>query len=145
MKIFKYIIVILMPVLAGCSKGPKPIDYGKEECVFCKMTIIDKHFGCQVLNTKTKAFNFDDLSCMIGYLLTGAIGDKEIAAIYVPDYSGKNQLMPAEGMFYVSGEMLHSPMSGNTAAFSNKDSALVYVEKLQGKLFQWQEIWKKND
>ncbi len=144
MRTANLIICVLAVGLASCVSGPKPIGFGKEECVFCKMTIMDKQFGCQVVNTKGKHFNFDDLSCLIGYLDTDIIPAGEIGAIYVPDYTGNHPLLPAEGLFYVESEALHSPMAGNMAAFSGKDSAQRYAASLQGKMVTWQSIIKQK-
>jgi copper chaperone NosL len=129
----------------SCSKGPKPIVYGKDECAFCKMTVMDKRFGCQIVNSKGKHFNFDDLSCLAGYLETGVIAGDQIGGTYIPDYTGSDALLPAENMFYVSSEQLHSPMAGNIAAFSSKDSAIKYSQSLAGELVTWEQIVKDND
>jgi copper chaperone NosL len=145
MKIEMKLLFLLIPIWLSCSKGPKAIDYGRDECTFCKMTIMDKRFGCQIVNTKGKHFNFDDLSCMIGYLETGVIARPDIGVMYVPDYLAENNLLPAEGLFYVASEKLHSPMAGNVAAFSIADSAAKYAESLPGQLTTWDKIIKSNE
>lgn len=145
MQTLRLLVLMIMTGLYACSSGPKPIGYGKEECVFCKMTIMDKQFGCQIVNTKGKHYNFDDLSCLLGYLQTDIIQEKDIGAIYVPDYCGSHELFPAKGMFYVGSEMLRSPMAGNVAAFTNKDSAMHYNGLLQGKMQNWENIRKTNE
>jgi parallel beta-helix repeat protein len=137
--IFWFLIIGLFG-LTGCSTGPQPIEYGKAECSFCKMTIMDKQFGCQVVNTKGKPFNFDDISCLLSSL--GTTRPEEIGAIYVPDYSGTN-LLPAADMHYVKSEELHSPMAGNTAAFSLEDSAQHYAGKLNGSMVAWKNLISK--
>lgn len=141
----RLILLCMVTGLFACSPGPKPIDYGKEECLFCKMTIMDKQYGCQVVNTKGKHFDFDDLTCLTRYLQTGIIHEKDIEAIYVPDYCGSHALFPAEKMFYVSSDLLRSPMAGNVAAFASKDSAMKYNGMLQGREVSWQTIRKAND
>ena len=140
MKNFHLILIIIATVLSGCSKGPKPIAYGEAECTFCKMTIRDKRFGSQIVNTKGKPFSFDDLSCMVGYLKTEIISQKDMEGMYVPDYLGTNTLLPAESMHFVASETLRSPMGGNIAGFSVADSAKAYAEKLNGKLVTWNDI-----
>lgn len=129
-------------LLTSCSKGPRPIAYGKEECTFCKMTIMDKRFGCQIMNTKGKAYSFDDLSCLVGYLQTDIIQQKDIAGIYVPDYLGDNSLHLANGLQFVASEGFRSPMAGNIAAFTNADSASEYAQKMSGKKVAWNQILK---
>jgi copper chaperone NosL len=128
--------------MTSCSKGPKPIAYGKEECTFCKMTIMDKRFGCQIMNTKGKAYSFDDLSCLVGYMQTDIIKQEDIAGIYVPDYLGDNSLHLASGLQFVASEAFRSPMAGNIAAFANADSAAEYARKMNGKKVVWNQIMK---
>lgn len=135
-KVFWILIVGLFGI-TGCSTGPQPIEYGKAECSFCKMTIMDKRFGCQVVNTKGKPYHFDDLSCLTGYLDADILTPSDIAGIYVPDYLGKNELLKAEKLFFVASEKFRSPMAGNVAAFANKDSANSYATKMNGILVDW--------
>jgi copper chaperone NosL len=138
-KIFWTLIIGLFG-LSGCSSDPQPIEYGKAECSFCKMIIMDKRFGCQVVNTKGKPFHFDDLSCLTGYLDTDIISKTDIAGIYVPDYLGNNELTEAEKLSYVASELFRSPMAGNVAAFTNKDSAKSYASKMNGTIADWERI-----
>lgn len=145
MMTIRLILLLMMAGLFGCSAGPKSIDYGKEECAFCKMTIMDKQFGCQVVNTKGKHFNFDDLSCLAGFLVTDIISPEDIGGIYVPDYTGSHELIEGARMYFVESERLHSPMAGNIAAFSIKDSAQHYAASLNGKLAILENIIKKNE
>jgi copper chaperone NosL len=140
-----FVLLIMIMGLFACSSGPKPMEYGKEECAFCKMTIMEKQFGCQVVNKKGKHFNFDDLSCLVGYLDTDIIASADIGAVYVPDYTAANELLPAAGMYFVASDNLHSPMAGNVAAFSSKDSALKYEASLPGKLVNMESILKVNE
>ena len=53
-------ISMALLLLNGCSKGPKPIDYGNDGCHFCKMTIVDKIHGSELITEKGKVFKFDD-------------------------------------------------------------------------------------
>lgn len=126
--------------LLSCSNGPSPIAYRQDECVFCKMTVMDARFGCQIKNNKGKAYIFDDLSCLIGYLKADIIDSSQIKGVYVPDYLTDGLLIPAETAFYVASEQLRSPMAGNIAAFSSSDSAKAYATKWGGELATWQTI-----
>lgn len=135
-----FAILLLLPVFWSCSSGPQPIAYGKDECAFCKMTIMEAEFGCQIVNTKGKHFNFDDISCMTGYLETGVIAAADIAERYVPDYAAGHRLLPAASLFYVKSERLHSPMGGNVAGFMHKDSAVAVASKLGGQLVSWTQL-----
>lgn len=98
MNVIKYtshLLVCLLLVLGmqACSaNGPKPIKYGKDQCVYCKMTISDARFGTQLLTKKGRAYNFDDVSCMIAFSKEGQVGPEDIAHLYVPDYHTKKTI-----------------------------------------------------
>jgi copper chaperone NosL len=138
----KQIIILIIGLfgLAGCQSGPQPIEYGKAECAFCKMNIVDKRFGCQVINKHGKSYVFDDVSCLTSYLHAEIIEKNDVKSIYIPDYLGNNALTEAEKLFYVAAEQFKSPMAGNVAGFSNKDSADAYAFKFRGTLTTWKEI-----
>ena len=48
----------------------------------------------------------------------------------------------AENSFFIKGETINSPMGGNIAAFSNKDSANKYAEKFEANIINWIELGK---
>lgn len=134
------IICCIILLLLACQRGPKPIAYRVDECVFCKMKIMDPRFGCQIVSTKGKHYNFDDVSCLVAYQNTGFIKKEDVAAIYVPDYGGSHILHPAVPMLFVHSEDVRSPMAGNVAAFSIKDSAMRAARRLNGKILNWEEV-----
>lgn len=141
MRSLRYCFFVAMALcLTACNKGPKPIVYGKEECAFCKMTIMDKRFGCQVMNTKGKAWSFDDLVCLAGFQKSGIVPLAEVGGTYVADFLGDNALHKVEEMHFVSSEAFRSPMAGNVAAFYNADSAKIYLGKFNGKDISWKEM-----
>ncbi len=140
MKNFKIALLGMALSFIACNTGPREIAYGSQDCTFCKMTIMDKRFGCQIMNTKGKAYSFDDLSCLVGYLQTDIIQQKDISAIYIPDYLGENKLHKAGELQFVASEQFRSPMSGNIAAFVSADSANEYAGKMNGKKVAWSEI-----
>jgi hypothetical protein len=57
--------VLLLP---GCDSGPQPINFGKDSCAECNMTIVDKRFGAEFVTGKGKVFKFDDVNCMVEFI-----------------------------------------------------------------------------
>jgi len=51
-------------LLLSCSTGSQPINYGKDNCDFCKMTIMDQKFGTEIVTKKGKIYKFDSDECM---------------------------------------------------------------------------------
>ena len=124
------------------NNGPKPIAFGKDQCSYCKMTISDARFATQLITKKGRVYNFDDVSCMIAFVKEGSVKKEEVAAFYAPDYNHKNELLPAESLYFLKSGDLKSPMGGNLAASPNKAD----LDKMQlgdkSKILRWEELWK---
>ena len=63
--------ILLIINLDSCSTEPEQLQYGTDACHFCKMTLMDKKFGAELVTTKGKVYKFDDLSCFINYYNSG--------------------------------------------------------------------------
>lgn len=124
------------------SDGPKPINYGKDQCAHCKMTVSDARFGCQLVTTKGRAYHFDDVQCMVAYVKEGPIANEDVATYYLPDYANGNKLLPAENLFLLRSESLRSPMRGDIAAFASKEDLEEIREIHGGEQLTWTAIWR---
>ena len=62
-KIFLFLSLAFLMI--ACAPKAEPIDYGKEECAFCKMTIVSPQFASEVVTQKSKAFKYDAIECML--------------------------------------------------------------------------------
>lgn len=112
--------------LTGCSSGAAEIPYGQAACTDCKMTILDKKFGAELVTKKGKVFFFDDLKCLLNYEKNNA-AITEKSTVYLSDFTGESQLVLASQAFLAKGEAIHGPMGGQVAAFlhaSDRDAFL---------------------
>lgn len=144
---FKGLILLfsLMVTLgfAACGNdGPQAIRYGQEQCVYCKMTISDARFGTQIVTNKGRAFNFDDVQCMIAFMKAGDVDQADIKEIYLPDYSNDNKLYPAKEMFLLRSEALKSPMRGDVAAFITEADVEEARKIYGGEVLKWDDLLK---
>ncbi len=120
-------------------KGPEPIILNKDECSNCKMPVSDKRYGCELITEKGRVYKFDDLSCLINYQKTNR--DKTInAQVFVSDFLAPNELTHLKELTFIRGEDMGSPMGGNIAAFSNKDSASFYLTKWKAESTTWDSL-----
>jgi copper chaperone NosL len=126
--------------LQGCRSGPEPISYGSDVCSFCKMGFSDRRFGGEVCTTKGRVFKFDDLQCLLSSLEAGVPARTDIAAIYLVGFSGGGWVKPEDAIFLRS-PALHSPMSGDIAAFTDQHAAAEGLKKFQGKLCAWNDLY----
>lgn len=138
---YKLGVFLIASVFLSCNTSVEPISYGKDNCHFCKMTISDKHYGAEVITKKGKVYKFDEIRCLVSYLKENEkIGVN--AELYITDFTGKNELYKKESLSFVKSEKLNSPMGGNIASFSSKDSMNLYKKKLGGTVILLNEIFQ---
>jgi copper chaperone NosL len=135
--------LILSLFMSACSAKTEPFNYGKDNCHFCKMGIIDPKFGGEVVTKKSKVYKFDDIICMARFLQSGTLKEGEIAQKVIINFEKENNFLDVnKAIFWVSPE-LRSPMGSNTAAFSSKQAAEKASTGKEGQLMTWEEIYKK--
>ncbi len=139
----RILLILFMPLvalLASCSKGYKPIDYGSDGCVHCKMTIIDARYGAELVTDKGKVYKFDDILCLKQYLSANSVDEGQIQ-VFVEKYTEQqNDVIDARQATYVQHEYFASPMNGNYAAFVNLETAKPYADSLQVSMLDWSNI-----
>lgn len=140
--LFSALVMTISVQACGNSDGPKPINYGKDQCVHCKMTISDPRFGCQLITKKGRVYNFDDALCIVDYVKAGQLSREDVANYYLPDYSNNNNLLPVENVYLLKSERLRSPMRGDVAAFANEADLKKAHEALGGEIITWEDLWK---
>ena len=115
----------------SCQSGPVPIKYGQDTCDFCRMTISDNRFGCEWMNTKGKAFRFDDFHCLAAWIRKEQV-QTEIGKIYLTDFVKPGTLHEAAGLKLLRSDALKGPMGGNIAAFTSREDLTRFKEKFPG-------------
>jgi copper chaperone NosL len=108
--------------LAACSEPkPTPIDYGRDACVRCRMSISDSKYGAEAVSTKGKTYKFDSPECMLGWYAAGVVTATEIHSLWVTDFIRPGELIDAKTAVYLESDMLRSPMGMNYAAFRSDE------------------------
>jgi copper chaperone NosL len=135
--------IALLLLFTACTAKPEPIKYGKDDCYFCKMGIIDPKYGGEIITKKSKMYKFDDVICMIRFLQSGQLKENEISEKVVINFEKQNDFIDvAKTIFWVSPE-LRSPMGSNAAAFISKQNAEKAKNGKEGLLFTWNEMYLK--
>ncbi len=131
--------VFLMAVLlSSCSGGFEPINYGKDACAHCKMTIVDNRYAAELVTPKGKPFKFDDISCMKRYISEQKIDAK--SQFFTSNFSKPGEPISAENAIYLKHDVFQSPMNGNFAAFSSKAEANDLMDSLGITELNWESI-----
>lgn len=135
-------MTVSMTTLTGCSTEPEAIRFGKDNCHFCKMTISDQRFGAELVTTKGKIYKFDDAHCILSFMHSDAIKEKEIADVYFTDFAGKHTLIKASEAMLLQSELFESPMKGNLAAFTVEDSMKKAADQYTAARISWDQLKK---
>jgi copper chaperone NosL len=106
------------------------------------MTLSDNRYGAEVVTKKGKVLKFDDSHCILTYL-SNNLQQKDIAKVFFTDFDGDHHLIDAGKAFFVKSEELQSPMGGNVAAFSTKQSAQKAAQQFHGTMVTWNDLVSK--
>ena len=132
--------LVLWMALQACSVGPEPLRYGEDACHTCRMTLMDKKFGAEVVSVKGKVFKFDDMNCMVNFLNSGTLAERDVAYRLVVDYTVPEKLISAENAFFLKSEEIRSPMASKVAAFEQKTDMDRYKRAWEGIYLTWGEL-----
>ena len=139
LKLFIGTVVLLIAI--SCKVAPEAIEYGKDQCSFCKMNIVDQTHSAQFVTAKGKQFKFDAIECMVNYFNENS--EEEIAISLVADYANPGEMTEAETAMYLISEGIKSPMGANLSAFSVKIKAEEFQQKHSGEIFTWDLLKQK--
>lgn len=120
------------------AKGPEPIQFHKDNCGHCKMTIADPKFSAEVITAKGRVYKFDDLNCMVNFCRENQITEEALQ--YFADYETPYTLTLVHQLHFVADPNLKSPMAGNIAGYSKKESADLAASKASAQSTSWEEI-----
>jgi copper chaperone NosL len=131
---------LLAILFLSCSSDPEPLRYGKDACYACKMTLMDKKFGAELVTAKGKIFKFDDANCMVNFINSDYLTDETIVHKLIIDYSQPGKLISAEKAFYLKTDQIRSPMASQVAAFEKEEVMLTHKTKLNAISLGWKEV-----
>lgn len=135
------ISVFLVAILfLSCATDPEPLKYGKDACHTCKMTLMDKKFGAELVTAKGKVYKFDDVNCMVNFINSDYLADQTLIHKLVVDYSQPEKLIPAEEAFYLKSDQIRTPMASHIAAFETEKLMLKHKTKLKAIYLGWGEL-----
>ncbi|MBN8575529.1 MAG: nitrous oxide reductase accessory protein NosL [Cytophagales bacterium] len=133
-------IGIVSLISLGCTVQPEPLVFGKDMCYTCKMTLVDRKFGAELVTKKGKVYKFDDLNCMLNFYNSGYVETEEFKFIQVVDFSKPEKLIEAQHAWYLKSANLRTPMASEVAAFENEQVIQPLKKEWNGVLMSWGEI-----
>ncbi len=124
----------------SCSTKPEPLNFGTDVCHFCKMTLMDKKFGAELVTKKGKVYKFDDMNCFLNFYNSGHESTDNFEHTLVVDFSDAGKLIDATHAFYIKSSKIRSPMDGQVAAFETKASMDKFKKDWNGIYLAWGEV-----
>ncbi|MFB9272417.1 MULTISPECIES: nitrous oxide reductase accessory protein NosL [Flavobacteriaceae] len=139
LKPFTGIFILLLTI--SCKVEPQPIEYGKDQCSFCKMNVVDKTHAAQYVTSKGKQFKFDAIECMVNDLIEK--NEDNIAILLVANYGNPGEMIDATTAAFLISKEIKSPMGANLSAFSSKNKAEELQQKHGGAIYTWETLKQK--
>lgn len=136
-----FVLLSVIALVQSCSTDPVPIEYGKDQCVFCDMNIVDKAHSAQHVSDKGKQYKYDAVECLIRYVVRNDVQD--IEHILVANYANPGEMIDANNALYIISENIKSPMGANLSAVGSESSAEQIIKENGGEIFTWPAI--KNE
>ena len=130
--------IILLLLTISCKIEPQAIEYGKDQCSFCVMNIVDKTHSAQYVTKKGKQFKFDAIECLVADLAENS--EEDLAFILVANYEKPGEMINAKTASYLISTAIKSPMGANLSAVSTIEKAEELKEKHTGEIFTWESL-----
>ena len=134
------IVLLSLLIIPSCGSEPEPIDYGHDECEFCRMLITDDKYGAELVTDKGKLYKFDSMECMVGFsLVKNTLGDTN-NKLLITDFKSPGNFIDARNSFYVKNDQFRSPMGLNVTAFSSMQASEKFMSDNGGEYFSWLDV-----
>lgn len=128
-------------LLSGCAPQPQPIDFGNDQCHYCKMTIADHRYGAEVVTKKGKVTKYDAVECMVSSIFKDKFVDtSEVHSFLVIDFSEPGKLVDAKQSLYLQSSDLPSPMGMFLTAVADRKKMGELSALHKGEVLKWDEI-----
>ena len=134
-------ILILLIALFGCSKETKPINYGKDDCAFCKMLVMDNRYGSEIITDKGKILIFDSIECLANYIAEKKEPRSAYHSYWVSSYAEPGKLINAEKAIYLKNDALKSPMGLNVLAVESDAQLSPITKEFGGEKINFEKIF----
>ena len=132
---------VLFLTLISCSNQPEPISYGEDECEFCKMMIMDKRYGAELVTDKGKIYKFDSIECLVGHIDNKNLDKSDYSSVWVGNYSNPGNLVDAQKAIYLKNDEIRSPMGLNVLAVENQDQYNSIFSQNGGMQLDWNNLF----
>ncbi|HRH39513.1 MAG TPA: nitrous oxide reductase accessory protein NosL, partial [Flavobacteriales bacterium] len=130
--------LVALVSMSSCTNTTRPtIEYGKVECSFCRMNVMDREFASAIVTHQGRTYAFDSPECMVDHVAKGNIAEAQVKGWWVCDHVHPGRLIDATRAFYLHSDAMRSPMNGNTAAFASSADRQAAIATAGGDPLDW--------
>ena len=122
----------------GCTAEVEPIEYGKDNCHWCQMRIMDPKFGSAVVTDKGRNYKFDSAECLLHYLTTSGQACQHTV---VTNFESPGHYIISDEAWFLVSKNMPSPMGGYLNAFATQEAAQNFQAKEGGEIYDWNGIF----
>jgi copper chaperone NosL len=133
-------VTLILLLAAACSRGPEPIQYGSEECAYCRMIISEQQYGSQLVTRHGLVYKFDSVECLAAFEITGDVAPENIHSLWVPDFPNSPEWVAAAEAHYLHSETLRSPMGLSISAYADRSDAVLHQQQYRGEVIGWDAV-----
>ena len=136
----KIAVLVLVLCLAGCTVKPVEIQYGRDNCSMCEMTIVDQRYGAEVVTAKGKVYKFDSIECLADFLKKKLPEGEVPEYTLVTSYTQPGKLSDALHSHILHSKGLPSPMGKYLTAFADQKTAEGFQKAHGGRIYDWDDF-----
>lgn len=133
----KYLFGALLVLFLGSScvsSDPQTIDYSRDQCAYCMMSISDPKFGAELITDKGRVLKYDAAECMAAHLSDGAPPHQSLLSV---PYDVPGTLVQVSELHFLISPDYTSPMGANLVAFEDRTSL---PEQYRSQIIDWAEV-----
>ena len=135
--VFAWVIII---IVTSCENKTNVINYGLDECAFCKMRINDEEYSAKIVMSDGKLYKFDSIECLTDFALVKNYVDDTGQSFLISNYKAPGNFIDARGSTYGHNNNFPSPMGLNVMAFDSKEMAEKFTNENGGEQMKWIDV-----
>jgi copper chaperone NosL len=137
-------IFLIFFIFSFCTpRAPINIESGKEECVHCKMRIVDLKFNTQLQTDKGRILHFDSIECLINWIKEHP--EVKIKNAWVKDYLTGEWIEYKKAIYFISKD-IPSPMGANLSAYKEeKEIENLKQQNKNGSIYKYEDLLQNID